>query len=414
VTRAGRILWAAVAALLVALGSAVDAEGIPAMLPPRQELAAVAGGVVWVDQGPVLLSGFSSASRALGSVDEFGGFGRRLASSRDAVAVLTDERWLTSVLPAPLSPLVEPPPVEGGGCSGWLPAAGQSADFAVVGDDLVSAGECKGNPDVVGEQEAASRQPLFIRDLRGGRWRVLRWLDGGEPLMLSGEGDELAIGAQVSPTLMRVALVELSSGHTKARFDVPDGYLAFASRERLVLSAPAETDFPLAPAIDGYRDTGPSSYELSLYSTAGDRLGALGSASSLPLVSDMHLVLEEDAEGVSALTVRSLQDGASRQVIGFDGPARRLLAMAFHWPALTVAQTTSMPLSQAEIGCWTSEYGPAGTPTLSSFDLAQEAPFDAAPPLVHLVRPPPSTCGPAPPLPEAALSDRASAEHELG
>jgi hypothetical protein len=418
VRRARRILWTTVVALLIALGCAVDAEGVAVMIPPRQELAAVAGGVVWVDQGPALLSGFSSASSVLGSVDGFGGRGRQLASSRDAVAVLTDERWLGSVLPAPLSPLAEPRPVNGGECVGWVPAVSPSADFAVVGDDLVSAGECKGSPDVVGEQGAATRQPLFIRDLRGGRWRVLRWLAGGEPPMLRGGGDALAIGTQLSPRLMRVALVALPGGGTKTRFDVPDGYLSFASRERLVLSVPTdswpeEADFPLPPAIDGYREAGPTSYELSLYSTGGDRLAALGSASSLPLVSDMHLVSKEAAEDGSTLSVRSLPDGTSRQVVGFDAPARTLLALAFQWPDLTIAQTTSTPLAQAEIGCWNSEYGPASTPSLSSFDLAQEDAFDAAPPLAHLARPPLSACGPAPPVPEED-SSAASVEHELG
>jgi hypothetical protein len=238
--------------------------------------------------------------------------------------------------------------------------------------------------------------------LRGGHWGVLRWIAGGEKPSLADEGDVLAVGTQVSRALMHVALVRLPDDRTKARFDVPDGYLSFASRQRLVLSVPAqflpEGGFPLPPAIDGYRGPGPRSYELWLYSTGGDRLAALGSTSNLPLVSDMHLVLkEEGVEGASRLTVRSLPGGASRPVVGFDTP-RALLAVAFRWPALTVAQTTSSPLAQAEIGCWNSEYGPPSKPFLSTFDLARAEPFDAAPPLVHLVRPPSDTCGPAPPV----------------
>ncbi len=363
----------------------------------------VSDGVVWVDEASVLLTGFGSGTRTLGSVGGEPWFGRRgLASSASAVAVLANRQWLAAVMPKALSPIGQPKPVNGGECAGWVPATGSLADFAVVGDELVAAAECKGRPGVVGEQGAATRQPLFVRDLHGGRWRVLRWLEGNAPPILADEDDLLTVGTQISSALMHVTLIDLPAGRTQARFDTPDGYLAFASPKRLVLSVPREswpeeTDFPLPPAIDGYRGPGPRSYELALYSAGGERLAALGSASSLPAVSHMHLALMEDTGESSALVVRSLPGVEYRRVIGFNPPARSLLALAFRWPALTVAETTSAPLAQSEVGCWGSEYKPVSSPFLATFDLAREEPFVAPAPSAHLVRP--SDCGPPPPEP---------------
>ena len=277
----------------------------------------------------------------------------------------------------------------GGGCKEWLPGR----DFVVAGDDLVSAGECQWD-------DYAAREPLYIRSLRGGPWRVLRWvatisLRGGEGVyssiepVLAAEGDLVAVGVQFSSAKMQVSILNVGSARTVARFDVPDGYMAFASRERLVLSfpvlGPEDEDFPLF--------SGDNLYRLALYSTSGYHIAELGASEEPPLVSGMHLVTDE--EGI--VSVRSVTGGPAMPVAGFD-EAREQRALAFRWPALVVVEATRLPLRPSELRCWGGEYGPAGPPFLGVFDLARPRPFSPAPALVH-VQPNPllGNCGPPPP-----------------
>ena len=276
-----------------------------------------------------------------------------------------------------------------GGCRGWLPGG----DFVVAGDDLVATGECEWD-------DASVREPLFVRSLRGGRWRVLRWLavdslgEGGGhynvPPVLSAEGDLVAVGVQFSSARMEVSILDVRGGRLAARFDLPDGYLAFASRERLVLSIPAplwpeDVAFPLGEW------SGP--FHLALYSTRGRRIAGLGSAQELPLVSGMHLVIDEE----SIVSVRRVAGGAPQRVVAFN-EARESIALAFRWPALVVVEATRVPLLPSEVHCWSGDYGPAGTPFLGVFDLARSAPFVPGPSLVHAEPTEPLTdCGSPPP-----------------
>jgi len=80
---------------------------------------------------------------------------------------------------------------------------------------------------------------VFVRNVHGGKWRVLRWLHGHHPPILATEGSLLAVGVQLSRANMRVTILDLVTGHLVARFDAPDGVLSFASSHRLVLSATA-------------------------------------------------------------------------------------------------------------------------------------------------------------------------------
>jgi hypothetical protein len=391
------------ALLLVVLGSAGGADATTRILLPHEELAVLARGVVWINNADVLLDGFASGTSTLGSLGDAAGEGA-LASSAEAAVVFADGRFLAVRPPMRLSPVAQLHPFRGGGCEAWVPGdVVGSADFAVVGDELISSAKCAGGPEVVGEH--ATRQPLLIRSLRGGRWRVLRWLAGTEPPLLSGEGAMLAVATQVSLARMRVTLVELPGGRVRSRFDAPDGYLSFASSDRMVLAVPptrfgfVEASFPLPAAVGEELEPGPAeprAYELELYSTSGRPLAALDSASALPLVSDMHMAAEEPAGESSTVVVRDLRNGDVRRVVGFDA-ARGLLALAFRWPALTVAETTRAQIAQSELTCWNSEYRPASSPFLGIFDLARGEPFLAAPPLAPLVRPALGTCGPAPP-----------------
>jgi hypothetical protein len=380
----------------------VSAESGRALLPPaplRQAVAVVAKGVVWFDDGPVSLNGFSSGSSRLGVIDGPGDGLPHMASSATGVAVVRDGEenagaggveFLGGVPPSPLVAIAQPRIMRGAGCKGWLPGG----EFVVAGDELVAAGECQWD-------DRSVRQPLYIRSLHRGPWRVLRWLpdessrgaDGlyfNDPPVLAAEGDLIAAGTRYSSADMQVSIIDVHSARVEARFNLPDGYLAFAANDRLVLSVPVlpsreGNDFPLGSSTGNYR--------LALYSTRGRHLRELGSAQQPPLVSGMHLVTDEG----QTVSVRSVTGGPPKPVISFDR-ARELLTLAFRWPALVVVEMTSTPLLPSEIHCWSSEYSPAGEPFLGIFDLAKSEPFLPAPALVHVGPSEPlADCGPAPP-----------------
>lgn len=391
-------------------GALVCASGAPAQIlirPPREELAIVSGRLVWVDRDRVLLKGFRSGSTTLGDLDEEGFSGSpALASSDNAVAMSRlgptssgqGRGFLAGIPPGRFARIPQPEPIAGGGCERWVPATGSASDFDVVGEELIAAGECEGEPDVVGEQGTATRQPLFVRGLRGGTWRVLLWLDGNSPPILAAEGSLLAVGVQVSLAKMRVVILDLAPGRVEGRFDSPDAYLSFASSKRLVLAVPTlfwseEAAFPFSPQVGGHNQLGgPRSYRLELYSVRGRHLAELGASSQLPLVSHMHLLSQEPVEGGSVLAVRSVLGGEPKRVIGFKEPARSLVAEAFRWPAVVVVETTRAALSQSEVTCESGEYHAASEPFLGVFDVARSEPFVPPPPSAHLVLPAPETC----------------------
>ncbi len=362
----------------------------------------VRSGVVWVDQWRVLFQGFWSGSTILGGA---GTQAPTLASSGGAVALVGGAAggFAAAVPPGRFAPLEqsgeEAREVRGGECTSWAPAIGGlvRTDFAVAGDELVDAGECQGENGGIREQELATSQPLFVRSLRGGNWRVLRWLAGNNPPILATEGRLLAIGVQLPLAKMRVTILDLGTGQMMAQFYAPDGYLSFASSRRLVLSVPTPPEAEeaqLAPAGEiaqpladpPIRLTRPS-YRIELYSLRGRRLADLGTATQPPLVSHMHLVEHESVDGDSVLVERSVLGGASRPLIGFNEPARSLVALAFRWPAVAVVETTRAPLSQSEVTCTSGEYHPPSAPFLAILDLARAEPVVPPPPSADLVRP---------------------------
>jgi hypothetical protein len=401
--------WCAVA-LAVLAGVLACASSAAALLRPLelpQEVAVVRSGVVWVAQGRVLFQGFWSGSTTLGGAGEYG---PTLASSGGAVALVGGAAggFAAAVPPGHFAPVEqtgeEALEVHGGECTSWAPVIGSGlvpTDFAVAGDDLVDAGECQGENGGFKEQELATSQPLFVRSLRGGNWRVLRWLAGHNPPILATEGRLLAIGVQLPLAKMRVTILDLGTGQMVGQFDAPDGDLSFASSRRLVLSVqtpPEAEGAHLAPATDIAQPLASPrirarklrklpSYRIELYSLRGRHLADLGTAAQPPLVSHMHLVERESVEGNSVLVERSVLGGASRRLIGFNEPARNLVALAFRWPAVAVVETTSAPLSQSEVTCTSGEYHHPSAPFLAILDLARAEPFVPPPPSADLVRP---------------------------
>lgn len=436
--RALRSIWMVVVLAWAAAGqAAADFPKASTELPPAQAVAVVGKGVVWFDNGTIALQSFVGNNTTLGWISPSEARRRfpHMAASATAVAALLKRPepdgslggatpgFIGGVPPRALVSIPQPRPIRGGGCQRWEPATHAAiGDFVVAADTLVTAAECDGERLISGEvqvieNEAFELQPLFARDLRRGQWRVLRWLPGGAPPILAAEGNQVAIGVQSSLAKMEVSIVDVRSGRTQSHFGAPDGYLSFASPERLVLSVPAFArpwerefgPFPLRPQMPllgrSYSEARVAGYSLALYSTRGKRIASIGSSEEPPLVSRMHLLsvqTNEDAQSfrseTSALiSARSLISGATTQVIGFNPPGRALITLAFRWPALAIVETTSAARSQSEITCFNSEYQPASSPFLGVFDLAHAEPFLPAPPSPHLVRPAPSTCGPAPP-----------------
>jgi hypothetical protein len=246
-----------------------------------------------------------------------------------------------------------------------------------VEDELVAAGQCQ---EI---QEHPVRKPLFIRNLRGGRWKVLRWLAGVSDPALAAEGALLAVGAHRFDRRMTVSILDLSTGAKRVRFETPVGQLAFASPQRLVLEIPDR--------VTSTERRQPVS--LRLYSTRGNYLANVGSVTE-PLISGMRIVAYENG----TLSVRGLAS-SPRPVVGFHPPARGLDAFAFRWPHLVVFETTAKPLLPSEVRCWSGSYAPSSEPFLATFDLGRVEAFDAPPPIVNVEPSAPLTsCGPAPPV----------------
>lgn len=173
--------------LVLVAGGLACASPARAMVPgppPQQAVAIVARGVVWFDDGSAYLEGFWSGTVRLGAVHGVNA-SSPIASSATAVAVGRDEEegeFLGDV-PRRAPETIAPPRLFGGdGCRGWQP---RENDFVVAGEDLVAAAECHW-------EQASVREPLLIRNLRGGAWRVLRWLPGKSEPVLAAEGGLLA------------------------------------------------------------------------------------------------------------------------------------------------------------------------------------------------------------------------------
>lgn len=266
-------------------------------------------------------------------------------------------------------------------------------DFVVVGDKIISAGICLPGEGTTSEAEAQTRQPLFSHDVRGGEWRVWRWLSGGLRPVLAAEGSLLAVGEILQPhrgepvdtgrRRMRVSIVDMRTGTIRARFVLPAGQLAFASANRLVLS------IVTANGARAYSSkAGPTSsplkesplkrrnriYRSWLYSTGGRRIADLGTFLGLPRVSHMHLLTEE-----STIAVRRIPGGTSSPVIGFNAPQRTLVGLAFRWPALVVEETTATVLPADEINCSTGYYSAPTPAFLQVIDLAEPRAYEPPP-----------------------------------
>lgn len=355
-------------------------------------MTVLARGVVWVDQTRVLYQGFRSSSRVLGGLERPE---PSLASSGTAVVVAgrgLREGFSGAVPPGRLAPIGQIwDEQRGGGCT-WLPSeAADEGQFVVIGEQLIDTATC-GEETVPQEP---GMQPLFARNVRGHEWRVLRWLKGRRSPALAVEGNLLAVGDPSSTGRMRVTIFTFPRARPVAQFDAPAGYISFASSRRIVISEPvARRSQEARPPIGSPEKMRLKlTYRAELYSLRGRRLSDLGNLGQSPLVSHMHVLIQESVEGGSVLVVRSLPHGPSRRLVGFDEPARALEGVAFRWPAVALVESTSTPLQQSEVTCDSGEYHRRGPSFLAILDLARAETFLPAPPRPHLA-PPAGKCTP--------------------
>src|SRR5262249_1837640 len=155
------------------------------------------------------------------------------------------------------------------------------------------------------EGEAGPRQPLFVHDVRGGGWRIWRWLNEGFAPILAAEGTLVALGEPLTPPRgeavgtvlhMRVTVIDMPTGAVRSRFVAPIASIAFASPDRLMLtSSETPSPGPAASPVAGLASTREAlhiqiDYHASLYSIGGRKLGDLGTYGEPPRVSHMHLL----------------------------------------------------------------------------------------------------------------------------
>jgi hypothetical protein len=374
----------------------------------RVPIAIVPGGAVWLGEGPALGGGPLLFQPFVGNTTRVGwGPGYTdvaLASSGAAVGGLDGEgRFVGGVAPGPLRPMYQPEAVPGPECeAGWAPDTGSNPDdvppdFILARTKIVSAGVCLSDPY---GNEIAGPQPLFIHDVRGGEWHVWRWLHGGFEPALAAEGGLVAIGdplrtpereapVRTTPQApvrdMRVTLVDLGRRGQQTHFIAPIGQLAFASRDRLVITA-AERFRAGAAASSGTRPVEEAlsvryTYRAYLYSLRGRRLGDLGTFATMPHVSHMHLLVTREGTVANErmITVRHIPGGAPADVIGLQEPQREVAGLAFDWPALVLAETTAAPLDAEHVNCATGYYTKSNAPSLHVIDLAAPHRYEPAP-----------------------------------
>src|SRR5579871_4373331 len=197
--RVAGVLVAAVVALVAAAMARAEVTPPSPYFRPRAGagVAVLANGVVWAKDHSVLYQGFWSPSRVLGGL---GTTEPVLASSAKAVVVARrgsrEPLFSGAVPPGRLGAIDQIwAPQVGAGCE-WLPSeAAAAGGFAVAGDELLDGASCA---EELAFQEQVARQPLFVRNVRGGEWHVLRWLAGRASPVLATEGDLLAVGVRSS------------------------------------------------------------------------------------------------------------------------------------------------------------------------------------------------------------------------
>jgi hypothetical protein len=365
------------------------ASALPVSEPPAQAVALSPDGGLWFDDTAVRRI---SASGRGGLVQTLpGSFAIEpyevSASSRGIV--LSSARGLMS---GPSGGPLSSVPSTRVGC--WTVGDASSQTFVIaVGDEVVSDAvcSCAGRP-------SRGPQPVFVRRVTGGgRWRVLTRVPGSAPPVLAGSDQEIAVGVQRSRRKLQVRFLSLAGEPIRPGVSLPDGYLQFSGPNRLVLTVPAASGFPLRPVIDVGNpnvadDRTAAAFSTAVYTATGTRVRGVGLSATLPLVSDGYMVASaKNSDGTETLFLRSLTSTRSRPLIGFRTPQRTLITAGFLWPRLALVETSDSSTDPC--------YSVAGPPALTMIDVSRPGSFLPAP-----ASPPSLTpgqlhalCGPPPP-----------------
>jgi hypothetical protein len=362
--------------LVLAGAGSAGARAVPPGPLAAQSVVVLPAGVLWWNKTSAVLVGRGGRMSTLAAVPSMGTAGLLegqplILASGDWVAIGVNGSTLVGLAPGPLHAVAADAPFVGDGCGGWRPdiALDASARMAVADGRLLLSGRSS-----CPSGSSRARQPVYVQDIRSGRWRVLRLLPAGPAPVLAASGELAAIGVQMPSARMRVQVIDLASGRTRAQFMAPDGYLAFAGPGRLLLTAPQNPNelplhFATAPIFGG---EGP--YRAALYSTSGRHLRSLGAFTAAPMLS--HGTLVDFQDGV--LGAVDLRTGAVRPLVGFYPPGRSLYAFALGFPALALVQSTT-PLA-ATPSCFNGGYGSTTGPYLTVLDLRHPPPYAPAPP----------------------------------
>jgi hypothetical protein len=400
----------ATAARLVTLGVVLGVLAGPAPAgaipppppgPPQAVLATVAG-VAWSFGGVLATAAGGTASA--GPVFPTGGgtvVGRGLIEptpvGRDGwIAADGSTGIMAGRFGAPLTPVPSGPPTAPG-CRGWRADTAQgarppvtvnargavtrAAAFAVAGSRLVVAGTgaCPGTPP-------PSLRPLFVRDLRGGPWRVLRQVAARGELVLAATGHWLAVGAPAGTAHMTASVYDHDG--TRLRYRVPGlspGRLTLDTAGRLLTaSASYHPTFPVIdPGLSVY-DTYTSSWSSPSHPTPHP---LPGTSTIAPTIADGRILTLTSG----TLQLIDLLHGRTRTLIGTRPPFRTIYSADLTGPMVVRSQSEA-PFPPAG-SCYAQVVN--GAPTVTTLDLRAPAAFIPAPALPPVVDT--TACGPPPP-----------------
>jgi hypothetical protein len=370
-----RVIVSALALLMAVMSShAASASAQPA-LPLRQVgLQITASGVVWDDEGTVVLQ-HAGRQRVLAAAPPERVFAPELSSDGRSVALRTSTGLLAGTPPSRLHAVGRSRPVGPGACGGYRVEPAASAPFVVSDGRLILAGT-----PVCQSQPPHGLLPLFVRPLDGGRWRVLLRIPTTIAPMLAACGHWLAIGIPLGPSSMRVDVIDTRSGRVRYELDLPPADLAIDSNGGLLAAVPTfESTFP----IQAPNDANGVGYRLLWASPGGRARQIEPSIIGAPAISGdrvAYLAESSDPEHPKALYVLNLSSGHAREIIAFSAPQRSIFAFSLRGPELAWVQSDTTPLPQGQFTCENGQFEPVGPRHVVIADIDRSALPIPAPP----------------------------------
>lgn len=377
--------------LLAAAMVSRSASAQPPPPLPQVALQITTSGVVWDNEGTVSLQTHRGVQSVLASEPLKGRLAPELSSDGRSVALRTPAGLLAGTPPSPLHAVGGSRPTGPGGCRDY--GADPTASVPVV----VSAGRLiiAGTP-VCESQPPHGSLPLFARSLSGGRWRVLLRLPTSIAPMLAARGHWLAIGIPLSPTSMRVEMIDTRSGRVRYELDLPPADLAVDGNGNLLAAVPTfQSTFP----IQAPNDANGVGYRLLRASPDGRVRQIESSTIGAAAISDDRVAYLADSPGPDAtegLDVLDLSSGQSREIIAFSRPQRSIFAFDLSGSELAWVQSDTTPLPPGQFTCKNGPFEPVGPRHVVITDINGSTPPIPAPAEPTAIEPGQylSRCGP--------------------